>query len=162
MRGRVEATLGRREQAAAAFKRALEHVEPLGMPYEQALIQYAHGQFLRRNGRRRAAADQLTRARDTFADLGARPALERCERELAACGLTPPGAASHAPDLTPQEQAVARLVATGQTNREVAAELLLSVKTVEVHLTRVYAKLGVSSRSQLAARTPPTTTAAKE
>ena len=68
VRGRVEATLGRREQATAAFKRALEHVEPLGLPYEQALIQYAHGQFLRRNGRRRAAADELTRARDTLAD----------------------------------------------------------------------------------------------
>ena len=89
VRGRVEATLGRREHAKAAFKRALEHIEPLGMPYEQALIEYAHGQFLRRNGRRRAAADELTRARDTLADLGARPALERCERELATCGLTP-------------------------------------------------------------------------
>ena len=51
---------------------------------------------------------------------------------------------------------MARLVATGKTNREVAAELLLSVKTVEVHLTRIYAKLGVSSRSQLARRTPTT------
>ena len=89
VRGRAEATLGRREQATAAFKHALEQIEPLGMPYEQALIEYAHGQFLRRNGRRRAAADVLTRARDVFGDLGARPALERCERELATCGLTP-------------------------------------------------------------------------
>ena len=56
-RGRIEAALGRREQAAAAFERALEHIEPLGMPYERALIEFAHGQFLRRNGRRRAAAD---------------------------------------------------------------------------------------------------------
>ena len=161
VRGRVEATLGRREQATAAFKRALEHMEPLGMPYEQALIEYAHGQFLRRNGRRRAAADVLTRARDTFGDLGARPALERCERELATCGLTPAKrSGSPRPDLTPQEQAVARLVATGKTNREVAAELLLSVKTVEVHLTRIYAKLGVSSRSQLAAN--PYDSGAKE
>jgi DNA-binding NarL/FixJ family response regulator len=94
----------------------------------------------------------LTRARDTFGDLGARPARERCERELATCGLTPAKrSGSPRPDLTPQGQAVARLVATGRTNREVAAELLLSVKTVEVHLTRIYAKLGVSSRSQLAA-----------
>jgi DNA-binding CsgD family transcriptional regulator len=153
VRGRVEAALGRREQAATAFKRALEHIEPLAMPYEEALIRYANGQFLRRNGRRRAAAEELTRARDALAGLGARPALERCERELEACGLKPAkrGAAEQ-PDLTPQEQAVARLVATGRTNREVAGELLLSVKTVEVHLTRVYAKLGVSSRSQLAAR----------
>jgi DNA-binding NarL/FixJ family response regulator len=117
------------------------------------LIRYAHGQILRRHGRRRAAADELTRARDAFADLGARPALERCERELVACGLTPAkrGASAHA-DLTPQEQAVASLVASGRSNREVAAELLLSVKTVEVHLTRIYSKLGVSSRAQLAAR----------
>ena len=67
VRGRVEATLGRREPATAAFTRALEHIEPLGMPYEEALIRFAHGQFLRRNGRRRAAADELTRARDTLA-----------------------------------------------------------------------------------------------
>jgi DNA-binding CsgD family transcriptional regulator/tetratricopeptide (TPR) repeat protein len=152
VRGRTEAALGRREQAAKAFKRALEHIEPLGMPYEQALIQFAHGQFLRRNGRRRAADQELACARDTFAELGARPALERCERELVACGLKPAKrGASERPDLTPQEQAVARLVATGRTNRAVAGELLLSIKTVEVHLTHIYAKLGVSSRSQLAA-----------
>ena len=151
-RGRTDAALGRRESAAAAFERALAHIEPLGMPYDRALIEFAHGQFLRRNGRRRAAADQLSRARDTFAALEARPALERCERELEACGLKPSKRGTNEPpELTPQEQAVARLVATGRTNREVAGELLLSVKTVEVHLTRIYAKLGVSSRSQLAA-----------
>ena len=165
VRGRIEAALGCREQAAAAFERALEHIEPLAMPYERALIEFAHGQFLRRNGRRRAASEQLTRARETFAALEARPALERCERELVACGLKPTRRGSdEQPDLTPQEQAVARLVATGRTNREVAAELLLSVKTVEVHLTRIYAKLGVSSRSQLAALTTstPYTPGAKE
>ena len=165
VRGRIEAALGHREAAAEAFARALEQIEPLGMPYERALIQFAHGQFLRRNGSRRAASEQLTRARETFAELQARPALERCERELVACGLKPNRRGSdEQPELTPQEQAVARLVATGRTNREVAAELLLSVKTVEVHLTRIYAKLGVSSRSQLAALTTgtPYDTAAKE
>ena len=165
VRGRIEAALGRRDAAAEAFARALEHIEPLDMPYERALVQFAHGQFLRRNGSRRAASEQLTRARETFATLRARPALERCERELVACGLKPNRRGSdQPPELTPQEQAVARLVATGRTNREVAAELLLSVKTVEVHLTRIYAKLGVSSRSQLAALTTgtPYDTAAKE
>ena len=152
VRGRVEAALGRREPAAAAFARAVEHIEPLGMPYEEALIRFAHGQFLRRSGRRRAAAGELERARDVLAGLGARPALERCERELVACGLRPVRRGDgERPELTPQEQAVARLVSTGRTNRAVAAELLLSVKTVEVHLTRIYAKLGVSSRAQLAA-----------
>jgi len=153
VRGRVEAALGRRDPAAAAFERALEHIEPLGMPYEQALIQFAHGQFLRRNGRRRAASEELGRAREALVELDARPALERCERELEACGLHPVKRKSQdRPDLTPREEAVARLVATGRTNREVASELLLSIKTVELHLTRIYAKLGVSSRAQLAAR----------
>jgi DNA-binding NarL/FixJ family response regulator len=122
------------------------------MPYEQALIRFAHGQFLRRNGQRRAAADALTLARDALGELDARPALERCERELVACGLKPAKRSdAERVDLTPQEQAVARLVATGRSNRDVAGELLLSVKTVEVHLTRIYAKLGISSRAQLAA-----------
>ena len=55
-------------------------------------------------------------------------------------------------DLTPQEEAVAGLVAQGRSNKEVAAELFLSVKTVQYHLTRIYAKLGVRSRTELAAR----------
>jgi DNA-binding CsgD family transcriptional regulator len=152
VRGRVEAASGRREQAEAAFRRAREHIEPLGMPYEDALIRLAHGQFLRRNGRRRAAADELTSALDLLTELGARPAQERCERELEACGLKPVRRhGSPRPDLTPQEQSIARLVATGRTNREVAAELLLSAKTVEMHLTRIYAKLGISSRARLVA-----------
>lgn len=58
--------------------------------------------------------------------------------------------------LTPQEDAVAALVATGLSNREVAAELFLSVKTVQFHLTRVYAKLGIRSRAELAARNTAT------
>jgi DNA-binding CsgD family transcriptional regulator len=151
-RGRVEAALGRHERAEAAFERSLAHIEPLGMPYDEALIRLAHGQFLRRNNQRRAAAEELSKARDVLVELDARPALERCERELVACGLKPakrdPAARA---ELTPQEQAVAQLVATGRSNRDVAAELLLSVKTVEVHLTRIYAKLGISSRAQLAA-----------
>ena len=153
VRGRVEAARGNKDAATAAFERALERIGPLGMPYERALIELAHGQFLRRAGRRRAAAQQLTAARDTLAALGARPALERAERELGACGLKPlRRSAREQPGLTPQEQAVARLVAMGRTNRQVADELLLSTKTVEVHLTRIYAKLGITSRSQLAAR----------
>ena len=77
----------------------------------------------------------------------------RCDAELAACGA-PIDAAGHAPAdlLTPQERAVTQLVCAGRTNREVAAELYLSVKTVGYHLGNAYAKLGVNSRTQLAAR----------
>ena len=59
------------------------------MPFQRALVELAYGQVLRRAGQRRAAAERLQAARDRFAGLRARPYLERCERELAACGLTP-------------------------------------------------------------------------
>ncbi len=137
-------------EAEAAFEAAAEAL-PAGMPYERALTDFAHGRLLRRAGRRRDAAAHLSAARDTFAALDAGPLLERCTRELDACGLTP---IKRGPDadrtrLTPQEQSIARLAATGLSNREIAAELLLSVKTVERHLTHVYRKLGVGSRSEL-------------
>ena len=94
-------------------------------------------------------------ARADFQQLGARPFVQRIDQELAACGLTPaPRSSLTASTLTPQEVAVARLVASGRTNREVAGELALSVKTVEYHLGHVFTKLGVASRSQLAAASP--------
>jgi DNA-binding CsgD family transcriptional regulator/tetratricopeptide (TPR) repeat protein len=144
VRGRLQAT---------AFEEALALVEPLGMPYEQALVELEHGRFLRRRGNRRAAAELLLAARARLLDVGAGPALERCEHELAACGLTP--AARKTRDysaLTPQEVAVARLVVSGMTNREISTELMVSTKTVEYHLSNVYTKIGVRSRSELRAR----------
>ena len=121
------------------------------MPYEQALTDLAHGRYLRRAGQRRAAAERLEAARAAFSELGAVPVLERAVRELDACGLTPikRDADADRSRLTPQEQLVARLAASGMSNREVAAELLLSVKTVERHLTHIYRKLGVDSRTDL-------------
>jgi DNA-binding NarL/FixJ family response regulator len=85
--------------------------------------------------------------------LRAGPYLERCERELAACGLAPAKRSTFdASRLTAQELAVARLVAVGSSNRQVAAELFVSVKTIQFHLTHIYAKLGVRSRTELARR----------
>ena len=140
-------------RATATLNEALAKVEPLGMPYEQALIELAQGQVLRRAGERRAAASVLVAAQGCLSRLGAQPALHRCEQELAACGLAP--AARKTRDytrLTPQELAVTRLVVLGMTNREVAEELMLSTKTVEFHLSNIYTKLDVRSRSQLRAR----------
>ena len=97
---------------------------------------------------------QLKAARATLDSLLARPSLERCDRELAACRLTPlkrKGNVSRT-ELTPQELSVASLVASGLTNRQVAAELVVSTKTVEYHLANVFGKLGVSSRTRLAAQ----------
>ena len=140
-------------EAERCFEAALGHAGRVNAPFEQALLQFAYGKFLRRAGKRARAGTQLYAARDTFSRLGARPDLERCEQELAACGLaTGPRRQRDAARLTPQELAVARLVAGGLTNRQVARELVISVKTVEFHLGHVYAKLEVSSRSQLVAR----------
>jgi DNA-binding NarL/FixJ family response regulator len=120
-------------------------------------VDFAHGLTLRRAGRRRDASAVLAAARQRFAALGARVYVERCDRELK---TGRPGSRLHDKDLdalTEQERTVAGLVAGGMTNKEVAAEMLLSVKTVQFHLTRTYAKLGVRSRSELAAHFPRAT-----
>lgn len=77
--------------------------------------------------------------------------MTRCDRELKAGGLHQVRGSRDDVNLTPQEDAVTNLVAHGLSNREVAAELYISAKTVQYHLTRVYAKLGVRTRSELAA-----------
>jgi len=153
VRGRLEATRGRPEQAEQAFRRALALAETLPIPFDRALSELAYGAFLRRAGRRKDAAQLLNNAAERLSALRARPYLQRCEEELAACGLAvAPRREPERDRLTPQEHAVARLVAQGLTNRQVAADLVVSVKTVEYHLSHCYAKLGVSSRAQLAAR----------
>jgi DNA-binding CsgD family transcriptional regulator len=102
-------------------------------------------------GERERAVAAFAAARRRFSGLGAAPWVAAAERELAAAGAratvsrVPTGAV-----LTPREQAVAHVVARGATNREAAAELFLSVKTVEHHLSRAYTKLGVRSRTELA------------
>ncbi len=96
-------------------------------------------------------------ARELYSSLGAVSYVERCDRELKAGGLRTGNGETETPrsdftTLTPQERAVATLVASGRTNKEVAGELFLSVKTVQYHLTRVYSKFGIRSRSELAAK----------
>ena len=152
-RGKLEFARHDPARALESLVDAHTRVERLGMPYEQALVELSQGQLLRRSGQRRAAAGALLAAQARLTALGARPALQRCENELSACGLAP--AARKTRDysaLTPQELAVTRLVVSGMSNREVAEELMLSTKTVEFHLSHVYAKLDVRTRSELRAR----------
>lgn len=113
-----------------------------------------YGSFLRRSGERRAAATHLAEAERVFCHLAATPFVERCQAELAGCGLAPRSRSTQQGRfaLTAQELAVARLVAAGATNREVAAQLVLSVKTIEYNLGNVFTKLSISSRRQLAGR----------
>ncbi|MGW2284667.1 AAA family ATPase [Streptomyces phaeochromogenes] len=157
-RGTLEAARGDTVAAERAFRSGLKHAAHVEAPFDRALLHLAYGGFLRRAGRRTRAGEQLRTARDLLVRLDAPPDLGRCERELAACGLGPAGSAPEresrtrgAALLTPQELAVARLVASGLTNRQVARELVISVKTVEYHLGRIFPKLGVDSRTRLTA-----------
>jgi DNA-binding CsgD family transcriptional regulator len=153
VRGRLEAARGRLSAAEVAFGRAAGVLEGVPVPFERALLDLVWGQVLRRVGQRRAAAERLSAARERLVGLRARPFVERCEQELAACGLAPAKRSAFDPSrLTAQELAVARLVAVGMSNRQVASELFISIKTVQFHLTHIYAKLGVGSRAELAAQ----------
>ena len=150
---RLAAADGNIAAAQASVQRGLAEIERLPQSYERALLELSYGQVLRRAGQRRAAASQLQAARERLTTLNAHPDLERCDRELAACGLAPAKRSEFDPSrLTPQESAVARFVATGMSNREVATELFVSIKTVQFHLTHIYTKLGINSRGELAAQ----------
>ena len=109
------------------------------------------GAALRRDGQRAAARDPLARALDLAARCGARPLAARAREELKAAGARPRRPWRTGVDaLTPSELRVARLAAEGRSNREIAYELYVTLKAVEGHLARAYAKLGIEGRSQLA------------
>lgn len=151
-RGRLLGAQGDLDAARVAFGEALAVCDTLPMPYLHASTLFALGVTLRHAGHRRDAAGPLGQSRDLFERLGADPLVAQCDRELGAGRSGPVRSADETDSLTPQEEAIANLVALGRRNRDIAAELYISVKTVEYHLTRVYAKIGVSSRGELAAR----------
>jgi DNA-binding CsgD family transcriptional regulator len=118
---------------------------------EHAKARTELGASLRRANRRSQARDHLRRAVELATICGALPLASRAESELLATGARPRRIAlSGIGALTPSERRVAELAAEGPTNREIAQALFVTPKTVEVHLSRVYRKLGISSRSQLA------------
>jgi DNA-binding NarL/FixJ family response regulator len=118
---------------------------------EQAKARTELGAALRRTNQRAKARDQLRRAVELATICGATPLAARAESELLATGARPRRIAlSGLESLTPSERRVAELAAEGPTNREIAQALFVTPKTVEVHLSSVYRKLGIGSRSQLA------------
>jgi DNA-binding CsgD family transcriptional regulator len=139
------------DEAEAHFRAALDAHARESPPYETARTQLAYGERLRRERRRVDARTQLRTALDTFEGLGALPWAERARGELQATGETSRKRdVSTLDELTPQELRIAQLVAAGATNREVGAQLYVSPKTVEYHLRKVFMKLGVGSRVELA------------
>jgi DNA-binding CsgD family transcriptional regulator len=134
------------EDAFAAFDEALAAHERLSEPLEHGRTLLALGQTQRRAGRRRDARATLNKARAIFDEIGAALWEEQTRAELERLGGRKPS--GHA--LTGAEDRVARLVAEGKTNREVAAELFVTERTVETHLTSIYRKLELHSRRELA------------
>jgi DNA-binding CsgD family transcriptional regulator len=149
-RGRalVAATRGDHEAARAHVERALLAHEQLPQPFERARTLLAQGTIERRAKRRAAAREALTAALEWFDELGAARWAEQAAAELARI----PGRGRASGELTETERRVAELVADGLSNKEVAARLFVSVRAVEANLSKVYAKLGVRTRGQLAAR----------
>jgi ATP/maltotriose-dependent transcriptional regulator MalT len=134
------------------FARAIELQDALGSPFERGRTELCLGERLRRARRRKDARTVLRAAIERLERLGAAPWAERASNELRASGETlQPGGVIATNELTPQELQVALAVAKGATNREAGAALFLSPKTIEAHLGRVYRKLEIRSRTELAA-----------
>jgi DNA-binding NarL/FixJ family response regulator len=145
-RGLVSAARGDLAEAIVVLERAAAGHRRSPMPFELGRTLLALGTAQRRARRRRAARESLTEALGIFDDLGAPLWGDRTRAELSRIGgRTPAGER-----LTPTEARIAALVADGMTNREAAAELVVAVHTIEAALTRVYVKLGVRSRTELA------------
>ncbi len=132
--------------------RALAWHEPVDLPFERARTELALGQRLRRARRRADARTPLAAALSAFERLGAEPWAAVARAELRATGVAS-AQPTPAPveELTPHELQVALLVGQGMTNREAGAALFVSPKTIEHHLSAIYRKLGLRSRTQLAA-----------
>jgi DNA-binding CsgD family transcriptional regulator len=140
------------EACETALVQALDEGGAVGDPYATARTRLLLGETLRRRGRRLDARRELAAAVEVFERLDAAAWAERGRRELRASGAKLRRSAEAGDDLTPQELQIALQVAEGKANKEVAATLFLSPKTVEFHLSRIYRKLGVASRAELVRR----------
>ncbi len=152
LHGMIHVAEGRPREAEAVLAAGLDDPRVAATPLGDALLALSHGHLLQVDGRRRAATSSLRRAQATLAQLAAGAFLPTCDAELAACGVRAALATDENPfGLTVKEQVVAGLVAKGLSNREVAAEVYVSTKAIEYHLANIFAKVGITSRRQLAA-----------
>ncbi|WP_260758009.1 LuxR family transcriptional regulator [Mycobacterium sp. SMC-8] len=137
-----------------AHRAMVEH-DLLPMPFERARTQLLLGQLQRRLRQKQSAATNLNAAMQTFEELGTPLWARRTQAELARAVVAPSEDLSQ---LTPSEQRVAEMAATGATNKDIAAAMFISAKTVEHNLTKIYRKLGISSRAELGRRIDQTGT----
>ncbi|MGR6916750.1 helix-turn-helix transcriptional regulator [[Actinomadura] parvosata] len=147
---RSRALLSRGEEAGRLYREAIERLGRTRMRADLARAHLLHGEWLRREGRTDEAPEPLHTACELFAAMGMEGFAGRAERELLAAGETARRRVAETGDrLTPHEAQVVRLVRKGLTNREIAARLYVSPRTVEYHLGKVFTKLGITSRRQL-------------
>jgi DNA-binding CsgD family transcriptional regulator len=150
---RVRALLSDGDVADSLYRESIVHLSGTRVRLELARSHLLYGEWLRRERRRIDARAQLRIAVEAFIAMGAEAFARRAERELLATGERAGKRTVERRDqLTAQETQVARLVADGRTNREIAAQLFISPSTVEYHLRKAFRKLGVKSRTQLANR----------
>jgi DNA-binding CsgD family transcriptional regulator/tetratricopeptide (TPR) repeat protein len=150
---RCRALLSHDKEAETLYRQAIERLTPTALRLDLARTQLLYGEWLRRERRPREAREQLRAAHELFTEFGMDGFTERARVELRATG-------EHARkrtvetriNLTPRETQISQLVAQGATNREIAEQLFVSPTTVEYHLRKVFSKLGVKSRTQLAHR----------
>jgi DNA-binding CsgD family transcriptional regulator len=137
-----------------AFTEALELARAIP-PFERARTELLYGEWLRRERRRTQSRTHLRAAAELFRTLGTTCWAQRAEAELRAAGETArPHEPSALEQLTPQELKITELVAEGLTNRNIAAQLFLSPRTIDYHLRKVFSKLGIASRAELIRQAP--------
>jgi DNA-binding CsgD family transcriptional regulator len=147
---RSRALLSEGEAAERLYREAIERLAGTRIRVELARARLHYGEWLRRERRRVDAREQLRRAHDAFASMGAEAFAERARRELMATSeKVRQRRYENRDELTPQEEQIARLARNGLTNPEIAAQLFLSPRTVEYHLRKVFTKLEITSRVSL-------------
>jgi ATP/maltotriose-dependent transcriptional regulator MalT len=150
IQARSHALVGSEDSAEALYREAIERLGRTRVKADWARAHLLYGEWLRRHNRRSDAREQLRVAHTLFSQFGATAFVERTVRELRAAGETVTKRPGTAPaTLTPQEMQIAQLARAGLTNTEIGAQLFLSPHTVEWHLRKVYAKLGIASRRLL-------------
>jgi DNA-binding CsgD family transcriptional regulator len=150
MEARARALSSEDEPAERCCRESLDRLGRTRMRVELARAHLLYGEWLRREKRRLEAREQLRTAHEMFASMGAEGFAERARRELLAAGESVRERAVDTRDeLTPQEAQIARLARNGLSNAEIGARLFLSPRTVQYHLHKVFAKLHISSRTQL-------------
>jgi DNA-binding CsgD family transcriptional regulator len=155
MRARAEALLSADDAAEALYREAIERLSRTRVRVELARAHLLYGEWLRRQNRRLDAREHLRTAHEMLSDMGVEAFAERARRELRATGAQALKRTAGTPDvLTAQEALIARLASQGASNPQIAAQLFISPATVAYHLGKVFAKLGISSRSQLARAFP--------